>query len=204
MAKGRKIETQNIDPARIFASADEYYELDRFINNLGENFKPQFAMPGVVVSALALELYFKCLILLNGKTYDGIHYLDELFECLDGPLKKMIREDWNAHQLQETRSMILKMYNQFKEMNKTGDQAVYDRIIDHPEKIDFDWCLKSSSKAFAAFRYEYEPRKPGEPAPAWYGGGMLTVARNAILKIKPEWKSASRGWIYTPSTSPTQ
>jgi hypothetical protein len=132
-----------------------------------------------------------------------VHDLKDLFDCLDHKQKVAIRDHWNENFLEEARGGILNIYNGMKANNPSA-AAIYDAILDHPDKLDFDYVLVSSKMAFAGFRYDYESRKPGVPAPAWFAGGIVWSARAVILQTKPEWAGVSRGWTkQTPATFPT-
>jgi hypothetical protein len=183
------MQSKTIDPARVFASAEEYWALITTIA-VPKIARAEFTLPCSVLSAFCLELYLKCLILLAGKTYKGVHDLRDLFDLLDPKDQEAIRETFDARGLQGMRAQVLELYSAMKKLNPDG-AAVYDEILNHPEKIDFDFALDASSGTFAAVRYDYEGTKPGRQAPAWYGHQILEATRELIQKKKG---SANRGW----------
>lgn len=60
------------------------------------NQDPPIAYPAISIVALALELQFKTLLLLQGRPVKKIHHLSSLFDKLDGPTKNEVDKEWQA------------------------------------------------------------------------------------------------------------
>ena len=92
MAKGRSSSQQQAsppplpDPYEIFQIAQAFLSFtqvvaDRFPDELTR--PVGFDLVGCVNQAFSLELHLKCLIVLEGKHFDAVHGLDDLFKVLE-------------------------------------------------------------------------------------------------------------------------
>ena len=89
-SKGRKPVLLPEDLEGMFRTAEEY-QLGARILQVNLQLGIQVMLPNVAISALSLEILFKCLITLEGETFDGIHDLKNLFETLSEPSRARIR-----------------------------------------------------------------------------------------------------------------
>jgi hypothetical protein len=114
-----------------------------------------------------MELYLKSLLALENNPSQG-HSLGELFSKLTKASQDAIRDNYN------------KKY-------KPREDAMYESLpgVPHPS-TDFDFILRTSSRAFENFRYAFEGSiKDGE---GWLAGSISECVRERILALQPNWK----------------
>ncbi len=98
----------------------------------------------VVLQALALENYLKCLYFLDyGKIYDG-HNLRRLFDSLDAESQRQVRAHYDN--FLKTSKFIELAHAKHKQIR--GDEA----------NLDFDRVLDEWAEAFEEWSYVYEAR----------------------------------------------
>jgi len=97
---------------------------------------PPGLVPYVVCASFCTELYLKCLVLLEGKSYELLHSYRKLFDALEA----------------DTQASINKIFD---------DLCIIDP---HPAGIkeDLDAVLTDTSNAFVSWRYLYE-KDPCDP-----------------------------------------
>jgi hypothetical protein len=128
------------DSATVFLFAEQYKHASNWLGQARRNgFEQEVRMPAVVCSAFALELFLKCLLILEHRKPRG-HDLRELFDSLSEDTRARIRNRF-APRLPEAQRMI-------KEI------AVAQGIA--PPIVDFDGILDISKAAFVQTRYIYE------------------------------------------------
>lgn len=132
--------------------------------------RPQQTFPGIVCSAFSLELYLKCLILLEGNKYTGTHKLDKLFQKLSQDSQTAIRNGCTP---------LLQMQN------------IWNGVPRPPSSpplpvLDFDYALQASRNAFDVFRYVYETEKLD--GGNWFGQPIIQCTKERIIALRPEWK----------------
>src|SRR4051812_3751403 len=80
---------------KIFMQAERFLKADHYLRT---NDDPEhmnvIAVPSLVISALACELYLKCLVSIEKGTAPPIHLLDSLFRKLKPKTQDRIRELW--------------------------------------------------------------------------------------------------------------
>lgn len=123
---------------------------------------------GVVLSALASELFLKCLISIQTGTTPRGHYLKELFDRLEQPTRKRICAIWDAEVVPRH--------------SATWDTM--EKAIGIPVPRDLPTALKLANKAFEKLRYSYEGDIHGV---AYLLGDLPTILRRIVLEIHPEW-----------------
>ncbi len=115
--------------------------------------------------AYALELYLKCLMIIeNGKYAEG-HGLLDLFELLNDTNKQEIEEYFEENHAFIRRNMT------------------YFEIFDKPSVREL---LEEANRAFIDFRYLFSRNN----TPYYELDGVLDCVRNQIFKAKPELKEA--------------
>jgi hypothetical protein len=131
---------------------------------------PTTALPGIVNSAFASELYFKALVLIeSGQSAKG-HDLHKLFKLLRPDTRREIESRFDA------------------EAGKTGprDAKRALEITGYDLKWRFEDVIVSSAQAFVDWRYLYE-----EGANMSFGLIQLpTVLMDIIIERRPDLKSA--------------
>jgi len=124
----------------------------------------------MVCSALALELYFKCLIRLGRKSFSRAHDLVGLFALIAPKQQARIRRCWKQSYLEIVRSDLTRFY------------ALSGRPM---PKANFNTALSISKDAFTQIRYVYEGV---ESDTGWVADGILDCARKRILEMHPNWE----------------
>jgi hypothetical protein len=127
--------------------------------------------PAVACAALALEFYFKSLILLEGKAPEQTHNLRTLFDRVSEPRRDLIRQ-------------------------YADDCAIRDRVHQTAMRVagqtlkdtTFDTLLDVSAEAFDIYRYAFEMTSNG---PFGFLARHVSLAvRKLILEIEPEWSAS--------------
>jgi hypothetical protein len=137
----------------------------------------------VLYSALALELYLKALIAIEGKIVPrNNHNLWKLFTILSRENQTLLRTEANAAlEDQKVRLEKIRANPNAPELLKNAPTG-------------FNATLKKCSDVFTEFRNFMEPdAKPG----GWYADPILAAAHRALLKLNPAWEHSR----YLPSFS---
>jgi hypothetical protein len=88
---------------------------------------PHLAWPGIILRALALEVLFKCLILIEGNTYTKSHDLVDLFNLLSDKSKNRITELAKPH-IPNLQKFISMLHDQSRKRNHlTAEQSRHRR-----------------------------------------------------------------------------
>jgi hypothetical protein len=168
------------DPANIFIVADQFRHASKILHLTlsgdmtieGQRAPVDVQVPMVTCSAFALELYLKCLIAMETRAKPpGIHEIDKLFKRLNSDTQAKIRRHFNI----TGASTIAFIKNAFAAEGKTAP------------KVDFDYVMKASSRAFLVTRYIYEGMPGGQ---GWVAEMILEAARAVILEQSPHWEIA--------------
>src|SRR5437870_5793259 len=122
----------------------------------------------MVCKAFALELYFKCLIRIDGKSYGRDHDLKKLFRLIEPARRSEILNRWQVN-ADALRAEIHGMY------------ASSGRPLPN---VDFNWTLTVSKDAFRILRYAFEGI---DSDTGWLGDTIMEAARDTILSIYPDW-----------------
>lgn len=85
-----------IDPKQVFKTAEVFRASSVILGNLINQGMPQYMFPWVVCSSFSLELYLKCLILVEGGSSKG-HDLEQLFSKIAPESQKRIRASYETH-----------------------------------------------------------------------------------------------------------
>jgi hypothetical protein len=128
----------------------------------------------VVYRAFQLELYFKCLLRLEGKTSTKTHALLDLFSQLSAETAEAIRR-YHRQLFEPPPAMI-----------DAARQVAASRGYAMNAPITVDDKLKDSSDAFQHLRYIYEG--PSEKC-TWCANEVITSTRMHIVNLYPEWVS---------------
>jgi hypothetical protein len=123
-----------------------------------------YIAPIITNTAFTIELYLKCIYMIEkGRPTQG-HYLDKLYGQLSKESRDMIEAIYDMLVSQSPTVMILK-------------QKVPDM------RTDLNSVLKEMSRAFIKWRYSYEGNITGFPA----SGPIIDALRTRIKMLKPEW-----------------
>jgi hypothetical protein len=172
-----------INPQSAFQAATDYeYTACMLLNetrariegetaNGAANFHTPAGFPAVVIYALAVEVYFKCLIRLEtGANPKFEHRLRELFDDLFTDTQKRIRDEYDRIWATDPGLQVM---------------AKHNHPALPPGFFKFDQTLDNASEMFSRFRYYYEPQqKISNPE-------IIGIAtRTIILQDHPEWTPA--------------
>jgi transcriptional regulator with XRE-family HTH domain len=156
-----------VKPKEVFRTAWGFSQTARI---LIERYRKQdghhFIAPLAVNSALAVELYLKCLLLLEGKSYAPVHDLKSLFDSVDTDDKERIKQFF-------TEDIARKEY--IKRIQASNPEMRYE----------VEPILEAANKAFEEWRYIFEEK---DYTRYYYGLEEVREAvERIILEIKPEW-----------------
>jgi hypothetical protein len=157
------------DPKVVFLHAEAF---DRAYQRLLEAYQDNQtfanATPIGTLGAFTLELYLKCLLVLQNGEVEREHDLRKLFDELTPATQQRLRDLTRPHLA-------------------AAEKYFADAISDGSPipKVDFDLLLDWSRRAFEYARYVYEGLPPQS---GWMAGGIVYAARAAILELHPEWE----------------
>ena len=153
-----------IDPQGVFKTA-EVFRTSSFI--LANHGLPTCMFPMVMCASFSLELYLKCLILIEGNTYGKLHDLNKLFLKTKVDSQKKIRANY--------------------EPLKARKDAMFSAMKGVPTpRTDFDFVLSASAKAFENFRYAFEGNVPDQTG--WLASEISECVRERIVELK-QWSA---------------
>jgi hypothetical protein len=173
---------QTHNPANIFVVAEQFRFADKMLNLMlqgdlklkGAAIPFDVSTPMVTCAAFAFELYLKCLIAMEtGSAPPNRHEFDLLFRLLNPTTQKEIQELFDKG----GRATIEFIEQQFRQVGKPSP------------RVDFDYVLKASRRAFPIARYLYEGL-PGEQG--WVAEVIMESARAVILRRFPHWRRAKQ------------
>lgn len=160
---------RTVDPYEIFKLAEAMHSAG---SSLRENTPedPVKSAPSVVLVAFSLELYLKCLLVLDGKTSDEIlgHDFDALFLKLTETKQRSTTDRFN--QICQHDYLFVK-----DRLRQIGKESLFP--------MDLQTALAESSGAFVNVRYRYENPSKG----LWNADPALKAVREIILEEHPEW-----------------
>jgi hypothetical protein len=152
-----------IDPRSVFQLACKFAATEMHVRQRSNPKAAFMATPSMALSAFAIELFLKCLLLLEGKEIDRIHTLNVLFRRLSHKQKRRIEEVWDK----EARPKVDTLRRQFG--------------YSHPS--DLPNALVTCARAFEHMRYGYED----PDRQVFYLGELSTILWRTILELRPEW-----------------
>jgi hypothetical protein len=155
------------DPRRIFQSGEAFLNVCRTVDaEIHQRGNPHILRLAMAVnSALALELFLKCLRTIESGSFSKGHEFDEQY-----------------HDLQESTRDEIKQRHEKLEL---GD-PFYEDLRARGYKTDLDSLLKMGRKTFVNFRYAFEPAAVAEKT-MWALDDLMRIVRNMILEKHPEW-----------------
>lgn len=121
-----------------------------------------------VNSALALELFLKCLRMIESGGFHKRHELDQLFRDLQKSTQHEIRRRHDEIQSSAERGPF------FAKLRADGF------------KTDLESLLKVGRKTFEHFRYAFDPQIVAQKT-TWALDDFMRIVRNMILEKHPEW-----------------
>lgn len=158
---------QSTKTVAMFRVAETYTNAGLILTNHQPR-HPNTIVPGIILFALALEIYFKLLLVESGKRLRGTHRLEPLFNSLTSEQRTRIK---TYAQPLLSRSAAHKT----AQAKKAGISIGFSD--------DFITALKTSNDAFVNLRYLYEGNAEG-----WFGEEILVATRRMILETHTDWK----------------
>src|SRR6266702_4257639 len=180
MSKSTEIHA-TYEPREMFAAAERYGIARMYLAThpaLGAVIEPW-----VVLSALSLEIFLKCLIILDGNSYQGIHDLLGLFNRTKPDTQKELEAEYQKH---------------LPEAQKRFD-AAYLQIGQTPPSASLQRALGDSNGAFVNVRYPYEKRM--KAGGVWMATDVAEYVREIILKRRPDWANMQHNLLKPPAPS---
>ena len=164
-----------LDPALIFMQADGFSSAYALM--VAERIDPKLAgkiaAPAIVMSALASELFLKCLVCLEtGKAPRG-HYLKQLFDGVSIERRRLITAIWDGD--------IVPL------RSPSWDQMKLHFGEDIPRALPD--ALSAANQAFEKVRYSYEDELDGL---RFILGDLPWVLKRVILQMCPDWRGLRR------------
>jgi hypothetical protein len=156
------------DPRLIFQAGEAFLNvcrtLDAEINRRGNPHILPLAM--AVNSALALELFLKCLRTIESGSFSKGHEFDEQFRDLN----------------ESTQNEIKRRHDQI-----AANDKFFEDLRSRGFKTDLDSLLKMGRKTFVHFRYAFE-ENPSAKDTVWGLDDFMLIVRDIILERHPDWK----------------
>jgi hypothetical protein len=150
----------------MFVVADRFH---RAANYLSQAPDPHLQLVSIANIAFAMEMYFKCLIVLDtGKDPDWKHDYVELFSLLSPETQKRIKDCYNKH------PGAIMVKHMAALMTATGTPPL--------EAQTFEAKLTRSKDAFRNLRYIYQ-----YASPEWDANEMLECIVSLIRYLRPDW-----------------
>jgi hypothetical protein len=157
---------RKIDPKSVFDLACKFAISEAHLRHESNPNARYMASPSMVLSAFTVELFLKCLLLLEGKEIDPTHRLNVLWKKLSHKQKRRIEETWDK----EARPKVIQLNQQYG--------------LGVPS--DLSNALVRCGRAFEHMRYGYED----PDRQVFYLGDLPPILWRAIVDIRPEWHSS--------------
>lgn len=171
-------DAKQADPERIFKAAEAFFQACHLLWAAAEfGFKQVRPVVIATNSALALELYLKCLCVLEHGAFVGKHDAGALFQLLRRQTRQTLEKQWNT---------LSSDSEWWQRLQDTGDGKLH-------------MAFRLGKDAFVRFRYSFEPEAKGLE---WGLGMLVLVVRERILTLHPEW--ADELTPYFPPKSPNR
>jgi HEPN domain-containing protein len=162
-----------LDPLKIFEHASRFHESDRRLRStrsVGRNELPLVAHPAMVLSALASELYLKCLLCVETGGVPITHNLRALFRGLQPMTRRRLEDLWDGDIRRPERQKMLDLMRTFPEGREL--------------RLDLMYALDVGADSFIDLRYFYEKQQA-----FFLLGGFPNLLRSVILERFPSWAS---------------
>jgi HEPN domain-containing protein len=159
--------SKSVDPNAVFDHGDRFLfaetELRKLVERDGSKGR-MLQFPGMVICAFAAELYFKCLLLLEGKKPPQTHHLQQLFDRLNDDDKALIKAEW-ARMVAVTKEQI----------------EAFERQMNVHLPRELATALADCGDAFTLLRYVYETRQ------ATFYITHLPLVLRKVIQSKTQW-----------------
>lgn len=153
------------DFRKMYQLAEHYTEASRLLAEQAKGDQWACSAPQLLVDSFAVELYLKCLYVLDTNSAPHLgHDTKKLFEVLQPTTQQLIREAF--HRI------------------VSGHPVLSNLGVINPEAVkvtDFDRSLEAARHTFDRRRYLYEPLPEGQRE--WFYAHLLRDAIQAVVKM---------------------
>lgn len=167
---------RKIDPALIFEQADCFYQTLAVLCNVrpdDEQLGVILGEPAMVIGALTIELFFKCMACIETGQVPRGHHLRELYDALSDQTRARIQRTWDND---------ICVYR--KAEWDANEAAIGEKVI-----RDLPGALTAASKSFEKIRYSYEGDTEGLQ---YFLQDLPQLLGRVILEMRPEFQSVRR------------
>lgn len=183
MAKGRtrvrRTPAKPIDPVKIYEQAMRFHvaiarlhqDMTREMNanqQQGMGLSHWIGIPILVMSALASELFLKCLICIETGRRSSGHHHARLFDHLSAATKAKLEAKWDG--------IVANREDMIKKIEKGSGMKIERKLRR---------ALNQSGDTFVQLRYLYETENDIVSAMSDFHLSL----KEMVLELKPEWKS---------------
>ena len=176
-----------IDASKIFEQGDCFFRTLAILRNAVDPDDVQLGVtigePAIVIGALTIELFFKCLACIETGEAPWGHNLKELYDALSPETRARIQRDWDT-------DILVHRKNEWDEIEKGLGRQI---------ARDLPSALAAASKTFERIRYSYE----GNTVDLQYFlHDLPQLLGQVILELKPEWTGLRRAYRPLPASIP--
>ena len=176
--------SQALDPKAIFVQAVQFANADKVLRqqklNAGMN---AFNVPITVISIFAIELYMKCIIVMENPSFtsDDIrtHELSDLFSMFSDNARLSIIDRWNSSPF--IKPAIRNLNKQIEKDIKEG-RMKQEPGFKYTLQTDLVGALAESRGSFERLRYIYEGRST-----KFHIWGLPDILFGYIAERRPDW-----------------
>jgi hypothetical protein len=175
------------DPYEAFLIAEAFRNSWQILRSqFGEDIPQHFNYVIATNAAFSLELYLKCLLVIDGQTPKANHNLKLQFDALPPNNRDAIRTGYAD--ILKTDRYLQEQKMRLKEEGK------------NPDKIfRFESVLNESALAFEKSRYPFDPRYKVH---TYLAEPIERATRKVIVAIHPSWDRAFRNLLRRQGTLP--
>jgi hypothetical protein len=167
---------RNINPALIFEQGDCFYQALAILCNVHpENIEIGVILgePVMVMGALTIELFLKCLICIETGQATYGHNLRDLFDKLSEAVRERIQRSWDT-------GIAIHRASEWDQIERTMSVKI---------ARDLPTALAVGSKSFELIRYSYEGNTMDLQ---YYLQDLPALLGRVILEMRPEFESVRR------------
>ena len=174
MARRERRKPKTIAPEAIFLQAVNFHMAFKVLEGWKAphpSGKRAMAIPGSVISALAIELFLKTIICIETGHIPSTHNLLVLFNHLKPQTQSDVQAEWDHYaKVHEHR------------------WADFDALLGQPVARDLQTALKVGSRTFELARYYYEESAEFQ----FYLGALPEMLKRVIFKLRPDFAARAK------------
>jgi hypothetical protein len=167
-----------IDASKIFEQGDCFYQTLAILCNVDPDdvqLGVTIGEPAMVIGALTIELFFKCLACIETGAVPWGHNLKELYDSLSLATRARIQQTWDNDIL----------------VHRKSEWDRYEEALGQKIARDLPSALAAASKAFERIRYSYEGNTTDLQ---YFLQDLPQLLGRVILELKPEWAGLRRAY----------